>query len=132
MVHLVVFQLLHQKVYTATFALFSLLILCFSDSSESVRLTHEQMRIVKYQPKPDEVIKIVAFAGNTAELNITKKGIYIAPDKAVFFSTEKLGCFLVSAQKTCCRYSSAGIKKMPVLQSDQFLKGWTDFHFKRM
>ena len=35
----------------------------FSDGTESVRLTHEQMRIVKYQPKSDEIIKIVAFAG---------------------------------------------------------------------
>ena len=35
----------------------------FSDSMEAVKLTHEQMRIVKYKPKQDEVIKIVAFAG---------------------------------------------------------------------
>ncbi|XP_052213566.1 F-box DNA helicase 1-like isoform X20 [Dreissena polymorpha] len=35
----------------------------YSSSSDSVRLTHEQMRIVKYMARPEEVIKIVAFAG---------------------------------------------------------------------
>lgn len=32
-------------------------------STENVRLTHEQMRIVKHKAGPEEVIKIVAFAG---------------------------------------------------------------------
>ena len=49
----------------AHFVCQSLAIVClsFSDSTEAVKLTHEQMRIVKYKPKDDEVIKIVAFAG---------------------------------------------------------------------
>lgn len=34
-----------------------------SAAQDSVRLTHEQLRIVKYQAGPSEIIKIVAFAG---------------------------------------------------------------------
>ena len=40
-----------------------ILILPFRNESGNVRLTHEQKRIVSYDPKPNEVIKIVAFAG---------------------------------------------------------------------
>ncbi|ESO99456.1 hypothetical protein LOTGIDRAFT_113635 [Lottia gigantea] len=41
----------------------SFLFVAFRNSSTNVRLTHEQLRIIKYNPHDREVIKIVAFAG---------------------------------------------------------------------
>ncbi|XP_072027238.1 F-box DNA helicase 1-like [Amphiura filiformis] len=56
-----------------------------------VRLTHEQMRIVTYDPKPNEVIKIVAFAGTGktttliryAQRRPTTQFLYVAFNRAV-------------------------------------------------
>lgn len=42
-------------------------VVCYSLGNNSVRLTHEQLRIVKHLTGPSEVIKIVAFAGNNVQ-----------------------------------------------------------------
>lgn len=52
----------------------------YSSGSESVRLTHEQLRIVKHKAGPREVIKIVAFAG-TGKTTTLVRYTQFRPDK---------------------------------------------------
>ncbi|XP_052779694.1 F-box DNA helicase 1-like [Mya arenaria] len=52
----------------------------YSAAQDSVRLTHEQLRIVKHQAGPHEVIKIVAFAG-TGKTTTLVRYTQFRPDK---------------------------------------------------
>ncbi|KAK3581277.1 hypothetical protein CHS0354_033010 [Potamilus streckersoni] len=73
----------------------------YGRSSDGVRLTHEQMRIVKHKTEPEEIIKIVAFAG-TGKTTTLVRYTQLRPDK---------NFLLVVYNKSVCDYAKT---KFPV------------------
>ncbi|KAL3851875.1 hypothetical protein ACJMK2_015575 [Sinanodonta woodiana] len=73
----------------------------YGRSSDGIRLTHEQMRIVKHKTEPKEIIKIVAFAG-TGKTTTLVRYTQHRPDKKFL---------LVVYNKSVCDYAKT---KFPV------------------
>lgn len=73
----------------------------YSSGTDSVRLTHEQLRIVKHKAGPHEIIKIVAFAG-TGKTTTLVRYTQLRPDKKFL---------LVIYNKSVCDYAKKHFPK---------------------
>ncbi|XP_072025327.1 F-box DNA helicase 1-like [Amphiura filiformis] len=88
-------------------------------NSGGVRLTHEQMRIVTYDPKPNEVIKVIAFAGTGKTTTLVRyaqrrphmKFLYVAFNRTVKQHAEKVFPSNVTCKTThSLAYWAVGIR----------------------